>query len=96
MSGRAREFLRLLWIVPPALTFTGLVGTINVVTGSSMQPAINPEGPHQRDVVWVDRWSILAKRRYRRGDVVSLRQVAHISITLYMSQSIHKQVPSRS
>ncbi|CAE6399021.1 unnamed protein product [Rhizoctonia solani] len=72
MSGR-RELLRLLWIIPPALTFTSLVGTVNVVSGSSMQPALNPEGPYQRDVVLVDRWSIVAKHRYTRGDVVSLR-----------------------
>ncbi|KAG9090250.1 hypothetical protein FRC06_001156 [Ceratobasidium sp. 370] len=38
-----------------------------------MQPALNPDGPHQRDMVWVDRWSILARRKYRRGDIVSLR-----------------------
>ncbi|CAE6500762.1 unnamed protein product [Rhizoctonia solani] len=73
MSGRGREFLRLLWIIPPTLTFTSLVGTINVVSGSSMQPALNPEGPYQRDVVLIDRWSIVARHRYRRGDVVSLR-----------------------
>ncbi|CAE6428003.1 unnamed protein product [Rhizoctonia solani] len=72
MSGR-RELLRLLWIIPPTLTFTSLVGTINVVSGSSMQPALNPEGPYQRDIVLVDRWSIVARHRYRRGDVVSLR-----------------------
>ncbi|KAG8722493.1 hypothetical protein FRC08_001549 [Ceratobasidium sp. 394] len=73
MSWQGREFLRLLWVIPPALTFTGLVGTINVVSGSSMQPALNPDGPHQRDMVWVDRWNITARRRYRRGDVVSLK-----------------------
>ncbi|CAE6431071.1 unnamed protein product [Rhizoctonia solani] len=73
MSGHSRELLRLLWIIPPTLTFTSLVGTINVVSGSSMQPSLNPEGPNQRDVVVVDRWSIIARHRYNRGDVVSLR-----------------------
>ncbi|ELU45784.1 peptidase s24-like domain-containing protein [Rhizoctonia solani AG-1 IA] len=72
MSGHSRELLRLLWIIPPTLTFTSLVGTINVVSGSSMQPSLNPEGPNQRDVVVVDRWSIIARHRYNRGDVVSL------------------------
>ncbi|KAF8607925.1 LexA/Signal peptidase, partial [Ceratobasidium sp. AG-I] len=47
--------------------------TVNVVSGSSMQPALNPDGPNQRDMVWIDRWSVVARRRYRRGDVVSLR-----------------------
>ncbi|CAE6412730.1 unnamed protein product [Rhizoctonia solani] len=70
---RHRELLQLLWIIPPTLTFTSLVGTINVVSGSSMQPSLNPEGPNQRDIVVVDRWSIVARHRYRRGDVVSLR-----------------------
>ncbi|KAH9002307.1 peptidase S24/S26A/S26B/S26C [Lactarius hatsudake] len=38
-----------------------------------MQPTLNPDPSRPRDVALFNRWSIVMKRRYERGDVVAFR-----------------------
>jgi len=45
------------------------------VTGNSMQPTLNPHlsPSHPRDVALFNRWTVVIKRKYERGDIVALR-----------------------
>ncbi|KAF8484569.1 peptidase S24/S26A/S26B/S26C [Russula ochroleuca] len=62
----------LFWL-PTMTVFTQVGCTIRAVTGNSMQPTLNPDLSRPRDVAIFNRWSIVIKRRYERGDVVAFR-----------------------
>ncbi|KAI0265194.1 peptidase S24/S26A/S26B/S26C [Gloeopeniophorella convolvens] len=58
------------WL-PTAIVFTQVGYTVRAVAGTSMQPTLNPDLSRPRDVVLFDRWSIVVRRKYERGDIVS-------------------------
>jgi signal peptidase I len=62
----------LFWL-PTLTVFTQVGCTLRAVTGDSMQPTLNPDLSRPRDVALFNRWSIVMKRRYGRGDVVAFR-----------------------
>ncbi|KAI9447842.1 peptidase S24/S26A/S26B/S26C [Lactarius indigo] len=76
-STNSNPALRLIWStlfwLPTLTVFTQVGCTIRAVTGDSMQPTLNPDLSRPRDVALFNRWSIVMKRRYERGDVVAFR-----------------------
>ncbi|KAH9998428.1 peptidase S24/S26A/S26B/S26C [Russula vinacea] len=62
----------LFWL-PTMTVFTQVGCTIRAVTGNSMQPTLNPDLSRPRDVALFNRWSVVIKRRYERGDIVAFR-----------------------
>ncbi|KAJ2579943.1 hypothetical protein GGH95_002847, partial [Coemansia sp. RSA 1836] len=79
-SGTARAFWRKAAVAavvaaPVAIFVTDNVVSLQMISGRSMQPALNPDSNLlRRDVVLVDRMvqGEMAPRRLRRGDIVTL------------------------
>ncbi|KAF8505955.1 peptidase S24/S26A/S26B/S26C [Russula emetica] len=62
----------LIWL-PTIVVFTQVGCTMRAVTGNSMQPTLNPDLSRPRDIVIFNRWSIVIRRRYERGNIVAFR-----------------------
>ncbi|THV08687.1 LexA signal peptidase [Dendrothele bispora CBS 962.96] len=59
--------------MPTAFVFTQYFYGLKIVSGRSMQPTLNPDSSLWRDVALFDRFSIYAKQKYKRGDIVALK-----------------------
>lgn len=57
---------------PVVIAFNGVIGSVAVVKGRSMQPTLNPEDSRFRDRVILDKASVQLFHRYKRGQVVVL------------------------
>ncbi|KAI0254901.1 peptidase S24/S26A/S26B/S26C [Lactifluus subvellereus] len=68
-----RQVQSVLFWLPTFIVFTQVGCTVRTVTGNSMQPTLNPDLSRPRDVALFNRWSIVIKRSYERGDVVAFR-----------------------
>ncbi|XP_070559659.1 mitochondrial inner membrane protease subunit 2-like isoform X2 [Ptychodera flava] len=60
-----------MFAMPVSVTFLDHIGYVAKVEGASMQPALNPRNNRDRDVIFLNRWSV---RNYdiQRGDIVAL------------------------
>ena len=66
-------FKQLLTWGPVVIAFNGIVGSVAVVEGRSMQPTLNPvESNQTRDRVILDKASVQVFHRYKRGQLVVL------------------------
>ncbi|KAH9977586.1 peptidase S24/S26A/S26B/S26C [Lactifluus volemus] len=70
-----RRVQSVLFWLPTLTVFTQIGLTVRMVTGNSMQPTLNPHlsSSHPRDVALFNRWAVVIKRKYERGDIVALR-----------------------
>ncbi|ORY24962.1 putative peptidase [Naematelia encephala] len=78
-GGPGQDALRVLSWVPVGLFFTQHVYSLVEVTGSSMQPTLNPNfhtALMRKEIVLLERWSVTLNlnghKPFRRGDVVTL------------------------
>lgn len=59
-----------MFALPVSVTVFDIVGFVSRVEGASMQPTLNPDGPHAGDVVYLNKWAC-RQFKFNRGDIVS-------------------------